>query len=105
VEMAQNIALISEEQKGAISQINIGIDQVSQVIQQNSATAEESAATSEELSGQATSLQSLIGRFKLKDADNQLPTIHASRSPARMIAMANTEAYSIDSDVNNFGKY
>ena len=105
VEMAQNIAMISEEQKGAISQINIGIDQVSQVIQQNSATAEESAATSEELSGQATSLQSLIGRFKLKDVDNQLSIMPGSGAPARMIAMANAPAYSVASDVNDFGKY
>jgi methyl-accepting chemotaxis protein len=35
------------------------------VVQQNSATAQESAAASEEMSGQASVLQNLIGRFKL----------------------------------------
>ena len=74
-EIVSQIAMSSEEQSAAISQVTIGIDQVSQVIQQNSATAEESAAASEEMSGQATILQELVKRFKLKGSDMsfQLP--------------------------------
>ena len=74
-EIVSHIALSSEEQSAAISQVTIGIDQVSQVIQQNSATAEESAAASEEMSGQATILQELVKRFKLKNSASsyQLP--------------------------------
>ena len=60
------IARSSEEQSGNIMQINQGIDQVAQVIQLNSATAEESAASGEEMSGQASSLERLISRFKLR---------------------------------------
>jgi methyl-accepting chemotaxis protein len=56
----------SEDQSGAIKQINVGIDQVAQVVQQNSATAEESAAASEELNGQAEILKQLTHQFKLK---------------------------------------
>jgi methyl-accepting chemotaxis protein len=59
------------EQKAAsltISQVNIGIDQVSQVVQKNSATSEESAAASEEMTGQSAMLEQLVAQFKLKNA-------------------------------------
>lgn len=62
----EEIAKASGEQAGSISQVTLGIDQISSVVQNNSATAEESAAASEELSGQASLLKELIERFKLK---------------------------------------
>ncbi|MFY9198610.1 MAG: methyl-accepting chemotaxis protein [Acutalibacteraceae bacterium] len=65
-EVIQDIADASIEQSQAISQVNIGIGQISDVVQTNSATAEESAAASEELSGQAQMLKDLISKFKLK---------------------------------------
>lgn len=68
-EMTDIIGQISEassDQTYAISQIMIGIDQISNVVQTNSATAEESAAASEEMSTQAQLMKSLVGRFKLK---------------------------------------
>ena len=68
--LVADIATASEEQSQNISQINIGINQVSQVVQQNSATAQESAAASEEMSGQSDMLKQLITQFKLKDTDN-----------------------------------
>lgn len=60
------IAKASEEQAMAISQITLGVEQISGVVQTNSATSEESAAASEELSGQAQMLKSLIGGFTVK---------------------------------------
>ncbi len=60
------IAKASEEQATAISQITLGVEQISGVVQTNSATSEESAAASEELSGQAQMLKSLIGGFTVK---------------------------------------
>ena len=105
VDVAQKIALIAEEQTGAISQINIGIDQVSQVIQQNSATAEESAATSEELSGQAASLQELISHFKLKTADNQRPLSPDAKPAVRITAMSDIPSYALTGSNGDFGKY
>ncbi|WP_411675812.1 methyl-accepting chemotaxis protein [Caproicibacter sp.] len=57
----------SQEQANAVSQITIGIHQVSEVVQTNAATAEESAAASEELSSQATILREDISRFRLRE--------------------------------------
>lgn len=62
----QEIATASEDQATSISQVNIGVEQISAVVQTNSATAEESAAASEELSSQSLLLKGLIGKFKLK---------------------------------------
>ncbi len=80
-EKAENVAALVEEiaeastyQASAISEINIGMNQISGVIQTNSATAEESAAASEELSAQAVTLQALVSHFKIQidapDYDN-----------------------------------
>lgn len=69
-EMAGIIGQISEAstiQADSISQVTMGIDQISSVVQTNSATAEESAAASEELSGQSQIMKGLVERFKLKE--------------------------------------
>ena len=65
-QIVSTIARASEEQSEAISRINFSMSQVAQVVQQNSATAEESAAASEEMSGQSTTLEALLGHFKIK---------------------------------------
>ncbi|MCL2125346.1 MAG: methyl-accepting chemotaxis protein [Oscillospiraceae bacterium] len=104
VEAAHNIASLAEDQNVAISQINIGIDQVSQVIQQNSATAEESAATSEELSGQAMSLQELIGRFKLKGG-GRIGGASSGRKVLRIAEQNDGHVYAAADAVVGFGKY
>ncbi len=62
----REIASASEAQSSAISQVKLGIEQISVVVSTNSATSEESAAASEELSGQANVLQSLLNEFNLK---------------------------------------
>ncbi|OSB10024.1 methyl-accepting chemotaxis protein [Paraclostridium bifermentans] len=59
----------TQEQADAISEINRGIESISSIVQINTATAEESAAASEELSGQATLVQNLVSRFKLKNVN------------------------------------
>ncbi|MCL1983732.1 MAG: methyl-accepting chemotaxis protein [Clostridiales bacterium] len=64
-EIVAQIAASSDEQAIAITNVNTGIDQVSQVVQQNSATAEQSAASSEEMSGQSNMLIQLISHFKM----------------------------------------
>lgn len=63
------IAVASNDQATAISQINKGIEQVSAVVQTNSATAEESAAASEELSSQAALLKNMVRKFRLKKSN------------------------------------
>ena len=57
----------TELQLEAIQQLEQGIDQISEVVQGNSAAAEETSATGEELSAQATALNTLIGKFQLKE--------------------------------------
>ena len=70
-EIIAAIAHSSEQQSGAIDQLNSGIDQVTHVVQQNSATAQQSAAASQEMSGQSDLLENLTSRFKLKDKDHR----------------------------------
>ncbi len=60
------IAKASAKQADSITQITMGLDQISSVVQSNSATAEQSAAASEELSGQASLLQSEVSKFTLQ---------------------------------------
>ncbi len=80
-EITVAIAKISDasaEQANSISQITIGIDQISSVVQTNSATAQESAAASEELSGQATVLDELFKKFKLRNRTNVATPVDSS---------------------------
>jgi len=68
-EMTGIIGQISEassNQADSVSQITLGIDQISSVVQTNSAPSEESAASSEEMSNQAQLMKGLVAKFKLK---------------------------------------
>ncbi len=62
-----NIRTASDNQAVSVREIEEGVKQISDVIQSNSAASEEASATSEELSAEADSLDSLVGRFKLRD--------------------------------------
>jgi methyl-accepting chemotaxis protein len=64
-EIIADIANSSSGQSTAISELNIGVEQVANVIQQNSAIAQQSAAASEEMSGQTDVLRGLVAQFKL----------------------------------------
>lgn len=78
VESIQRIAEASAEQAQATKQIALGLDQVSCVVQTNSATAEQSAAASQELSGQASMLKTLVGKFQVAKED---PTTYSAEEP------------------------
>ncbi len=65
-EAVKESSVIAEDQAEAMNQAEMGVNQISEVIQSNSATAQETSATSEELSAQATTLDELIGKFKLR---------------------------------------
>lgn len=64
-QLVLQIADAAQEQSLAVSQICLGIEQISSVIQMNSATSEETAACAEELSSQSTLMKETIGKFKL----------------------------------------
>ncbi|MCL1975588.1 MAG: methyl-accepting chemotaxis protein [Firmicutes bacterium] len=95
-----DIAQSSEEQSAGIGQINSGIDQVAQVVQQNSATAEQSAAASEEMSGQADSLEQLIGQFKLKSGSARIGASHKE-----MRSLPERTSYGSVDSYGGMGKY
>ena len=61
-----NIASASTDQAAAISQISMGMDNITSSVQTTSATAQESAAASEELSAQAHTTHNMISKFKTK---------------------------------------
>ena len=67
VNIISGIAIASNEQATAVTQIDQALGQVSQVVQSNSATSEQCAAASEELSNQAIRLRELISKFKLRE--------------------------------------
>jgi len=46
--------------------VSIGLTQIDTVTQQNTAAAEESASAANEMSSMATTLQKLVGQFKLR---------------------------------------
>ncbi len=94
----KQIAKASQDQAAAISEINVGIDQISTVVQGNSATAEESAAAAQEMSSQSAMLNEIVVRFKLKGESPALdaPRGHASGSVRRLPR---------SSESANFGKY
>ena len=65
-----DISYSSTRQAEAISEIKLGISQISAVVTTNTATAEESASTSQELSSQAELLHNEVLRFKLTESSN-----------------------------------
>lgn len=70
-DLAEEIALASNEQASGIGQINEGLSLIDRVIQQNTSTAQESAASAQDLSSQAAELLGMLKRFKLDSLDMQ----------------------------------
>ena len=64
---AKDISVATDQQAESMEQAEQGISRIAQVVESNSATAEETSATSEELSAQATTMDDLIGKFRLRD--------------------------------------
>lgn len=60
------VGTASSKQAEAMQQLNSGIEQISDVVQTTSSTAQQSSATSEELSAQATAMNELASRFKIR---------------------------------------
>lgn len=71
-DIVSRIAKASQDESDSLSQVDVGIDQISAVVQRNAATSQESAASAEELSSQANALKSLINAFKIsKKEENE----------------------------------
>ncbi|MCL2203585.1 MAG: methyl-accepting chemotaxis protein [Defluviitaleaceae bacterium] len=65
LEIIDTISISSKEQAESISQLSVGLGQISGVVQSNSAVSQEAAAASQELTSQAEMLQQLVAYFKL----------------------------------------
>lgn len=64
--LVKEIAIASENQTEAITQMTAGVDQISEVVQTNSSTAQELAASTEELVSQTQLIKSEIAKYTLK---------------------------------------
>lgn len=64
--LMDDIARASVEQSEMIASVEEGIKDISKIVQTNTAAAEESADVSKKLSGQARTLNSLIGQFRIE---------------------------------------
>ena len=117
-DIVAEIATLSNEQAGAISQINEGLFQIDKVTQTNTASAEESASASEQLSDQASNLQDMIAKFKLKNVtinagsgrslSNGHRNSYALRAPEASYTSQESEyepSSIISLDDDDFGKY
>lgn len=67
-QLVREIANASMEQASGITQMTSAISQLDQVSQTNASSSEELAATAEEMEGQAQSLLSTVGYFKMSSA-------------------------------------
>ncbi|WP_271811228.1 methyl-accepting chemotaxis protein [Clostridium beijerinckii] len=65
--LVKEIAVASEDQTEAITEMTSKVDQISQVVQTNSATAEELAASTEELASQSQIIKTEILKYTLKN--------------------------------------
>ncbi|MFP4527520.1 MAG: methyl-accepting chemotaxis protein [Candidatus Kapaibacterium sp.] len=86
-DIVAEIATSSNEQAQGISQINEGLGQIDRVTQTNTASAEESASAAEELSGQASQLKELIGRFRISEE-------YKKAMQSKMLEMEDDDEYS-----------
>jgi methyl-accepting chemotaxis protein len=74
--LVQEIAQASQEQKAAIHEINVGINQLDEVVQQNATASLELASTASAMTQQAASLDEQVGFFHLAER-------HEGAAPAR----------------------
>ncbi|MFL0168098.1 methyl-accepting chemotaxis protein [Candidatus Clostridium helianthi] len=65
--LVKEIAVASEDQTEAITEMTSKVDQISQVVQTNSATAEELAASTQELASQSQIIKTEILKYTLKN--------------------------------------
>ncbi len=85
VETIEKINKASGEQAEAISQITIGVEQISAVVQTNSATSQQSAAASEELSGQAQMLKEELSQFTFSGSASSMYSEPVKKSVSKHI--------------------
>jgi len=89
-DLVQEITAASQEQTVGVDQVNTAIVQLSQITQQNASASEELAATAEEMSGQANSLQELMGFFTIGQQGRGVLSASRSATTQKAVAKAPT---------------
>ncbi|MBL3578126.1 methyl-accepting chemotaxis protein [Rhodovulum visakhapatnamense] len=73
-ELIGDIATGAQEQSVGLGEINVGVTELDKVTQQNAAMVEEATAASTTLKQEASTLQQLVARFRLRNAAPGRPT-------------------------------
>lgn len=94
--LVEQISTAASDQAVSVSQVTMGLDQISGVVQLNSATAQQSAAASEELSSQSQILKDVVGRLKLRKSDEESrePSTEPPKAPSNALSGAASKASS-----------
>jgi methyl-accepting chemotaxis protein len=80
------IASSAREQATAMGEVNTAINQMDQVTQQNAAMVEESTAASHAIAEEATTLNGLVGQFRIGMSAGRSATPARRRAPSRAAA-------------------
>ncbi len=80
--LVQEIAAASQEQTTAIHEINVGVRQLDEVVHQNVTSSLELASTATAMASQATTLENLVGFFRLGSDTRDTVPRHAMARPA-----------------------
>ncbi len=76
--LVKEIAASAQEQSTGLHQVNVAVNQMDQVVQQNAAMVEEATAATHSLKGEAGELATLVGRFKVGEAQAAAPRARAA---------------------------
>ena len=83
----QEIAASAQEQATGLHEVNAAVNQMDQVVQQNAAMVEEATAATQALSGEASNLAALVGKFRTVETGARNP-VHAQQSRLTAFARA-----------------
>ena len=86
-DIVAEIASASREQSAGIEQVNRAVMQMDEMTQQNAAVVEQATAASQSMAEQASSLNRMLEKYQLGDADNAAPR-HPSVDPVGLGAAA-----------------
>jgi methyl-accepting chemotaxis protein len=91
-DLVAEIAAASQEQTQGIEQVNRAVAQMDQVTQANAAQTEELSSTAQSLTSSAQAMQSLVGRFKTRQAVEALLATPAVPAAAKAPAVTPPKA-------------
>jgi methyl-accepting chemotaxis protein len=94
--LVREIAAASQEQKEAIHQIHLGLNQLDQVVQQNASASLELASTASSLSSQSLNLEELVDFFHLAPGADGEARAHGRSGTGGMTRGAGVSARRVD---------